>query len=420
MNNKELYKSNGNRLIEILEKHGYEGYFVGGCVRDMIMNREYTDIDIAASSLPEITLEIFRNEGYRVIETGMRHGTVTVIMDKMPFEVTTYRIDGEYRDCRHPEKVEFTLDIIADLARRDFTVNAMAMDRKGNIVDPFGGMEDIRKKTIRAVGDPYERFREDALRILRGCRFASTLEFTIEENTKKAMEELCPLMEKVAGERLFVEFKKLTEGKDCGMVLYKYSHIIDKILSPAKFTVLLKKYPRFIFYGTLASIENNFINITSALLCLCGGDRNGTLTMVNDFIKRTKCDRYTANSLMYITSSVYDPLITTKKELNREMGKHGIGTVTSCLELRQALYLSEVIPFEEETEKALKNAAEITKDGVITLRCLDINGNDLMEAGFRKGKETGEMLNYLMDMVAEGNIENKKEALLSCAKQKSV
>ena len=194
-----------DRIITRLQEHGYEAYAVGGCVRDSMLEREPGDWDITTSATPEETKELFG----RTFDTGIEHGTVTVLLEGEGFEVTTYRIDGKYEDGRHPKEVTFTRSLKEDLKRRDFTVNAMAYNRTEGLVDIFGGAEDLKAKVIRCVGDARERFSEDALRILRGIRFAAQLGFDIENETRRGMQALAPTLKKISAERIQVELVKL-------------------------------------------------------------------------------------------------------------------------------------------------------------------------------------------------------------------
>ena len=192
-------------IIEVLEENGHEAYIVGGCVRDAILGKEPDDWDITTSALPETVIGLFP----RIVETGLKHGTVTVFMEKEGFEVTTYRIDGEYLDNRHPKEVSFTSKLKEDLRRRDFTINAMAYNDRKGLIDIFGGISDLKQGLIRCVGNPEERFTEDALRILRAVRFAAGLGFEIEESTKKAMKSLAGNLSTISYERIQVELVKL-------------------------------------------------------------------------------------------------------------------------------------------------------------------------------------------------------------------
>ena len=199
-------------ILATLEAAGYHAHIVGGSVRDLLLGKNPDDFDITTSALPEETKAVFSDK--RTVDTGIKHGTVSLILDGKPYEITTYRLDGEYKDSRHPEAVYFTKNIVEDLSRRDFTVNAMAYNPTTGLVDPFGGRDDLKLGIIRAVGDPYVRFNEDALRILRGIRFSSVLGFKIEDKTSKAIREKRQLLSKVSAERIYVELKKMLSGID--------------------------------------------------------------------------------------------------------------------------------------------------------------------------------------------------------------
>lgn len=213
-------------IIDKLYADGYEAFIVGGCVRDALLGKAANDFDITTCAMPEAVKEIFE----KTVDTGIQHGTVSVILDDGVYEVTTYRIDGDYADNRHPVSVSFTGNIVDDLARRDFTVNAMAYNGRVGLVDEFGGVSDLERGIIRAVGDPYKRFSEDALRILRAVRFASVLGFTIDAQTKEAASVLCKNLSSVSAERIFVEWKKLLGGKSAYGILSENRDIISVFL----------------------------------------------------------------------------------------------------------------------------------------------------------------------------------------------
>jgi tRNA nucleotidyltransferase (CCA-adding enzyme) len=217
-----------NRAIDILEKNGHSAYVVGGAVRDAIMKKPAHDWDITTSALPEETMDAF--EGFRIIETGLKHGTVTVIVDGTDLEITTYRIEHGYSDNRHPDKVDFTDRVEDDLSRRDFTVNAIAYSPVRGFADPFGGRDDIEKNVIRCVGEADKRFGEDALRILRALRFSSVLGFEIDPDTAESIHRNYPLLKNISVERIFVEMSKLLCGKDAGRILREFEDVVFYIL----------------------------------------------------------------------------------------------------------------------------------------------------------------------------------------------
>ena len=215
-------------IIDILMEAGYDAYAVGGCVRDSILGRKPSDWDITTSALPEQVKGLFR----RTVDTGIQHGTVTIMLEKEGFEVTTYRIDGEYEDSRHPKTVIFTPNLIEDLKRRDFTINAMAYNDKAGIVDAFEGMEDLQRKVIRCVGDAEARFGEDALRIMRAIRFSAQLGYEIEEETGKAIRKLAPTLQNISAERIQVELVKLITSDNPFWLKYAYDTGVTKVVLP--------------------------------------------------------------------------------------------------------------------------------------------------------------------------------------------
>ena len=217
-----------NTIIQTLQEHGYEAYAVGGCVRDSLLGREPGDWDITTSASPDETKKLFA----RTVDTGIEHGTVTVLLGKEGFEVTTYRIDGKYEDSRHPTEVIFTRNLREDLLRRDFTINAMAYNDTEGIVDIFGGMDDLKRKIIRCVGNARERFGEDALRIMRGVRFAAQLGFSLEKETKEAMTELAPTLEKISAERIQTELVKLLVSDSPELIREAYHLGITAVILP--------------------------------------------------------------------------------------------------------------------------------------------------------------------------------------------
>ena len=216
------------RIIETIEKAGFEAYAVGGCVRDCLLGKEPNDWDITTSAKPEQVKSLFR----RTIDTGIKHGTVTVMLNRVGYEVTTYRIDGEYEDGRHPKEVIFTGSLREDLRRRDFTINAMAYSEKDGLVDLFGGQQDLENKIIRCVGDAKERFTEDALRMLRAVRFSAQLGFTVDEDTISAMKELAPNLSKVSAERIQTELVKTLVSDNPGNLKIAYECGLTKVFLP--------------------------------------------------------------------------------------------------------------------------------------------------------------------------------------------
>ena len=367
-------------LLERLERAGYEAYLVGGCVRDTYMGIPPQDYDITTSALPEQTKEVFRGE--RVIETGLAHGTLTVLTDCGPVEITTYRQDGDYSDHRHPDAVYFTRSLKEDLARRDFTINAMAMDRRQNLVDLFGGRADMDAKILRCVGDAQRRFEEDALRIMRAMRFAARLGFALEEQTKAAMESKKDLLKAVAAERIFAELCGLLKGEYAADILRQQHQVVRVILpefeaeferldqlppDPAmRLAVLLKKETAAEILAKL-KVPNAF---------------KKTILMLLDH------------------QEIQEP--QTEREL------HSLGIDLGAENL-QTLYAWR------GWDLAALNAF-LVKSPCLCIHDLALDGKDLMEHGLQ-GAAIGEAQKYLLEQVAKG-LPNEKEKLIEAIKNR--
>lgn len=368
---------NTEYIIEELNNQGFSAYAVGGCVRDSALGREVTDFDITTSALPEEIKTVF--SAYPVIETGIKHGTVTVLIDRHPYEITTYRTEKGYSDSRHPDLVQFVTDIESDLSRRDFTVNAIAYSHKDGLVDPFGGMNDIKNKVLCAVGDPVTRFSEDALRILRALRFSSVLGFAIEEKTSDAIFALADTLSLVSRERVYVELKKLICGKNAVEVITKYRSVLERIIP---------------INGEIESLSKLPPDYRFRLSALCGKD-------VFDALVALRADNETKRICKILTESETIP--TDDIELKYYVSALGRDNALLVASYRRSLYNEDR---EELTEKLLdSNECLFIKD-------LAVNGKDLMNLGI-KGECVGETLNNLLRSVIEGKIENTKESLLS-------
>ena len=400
------------RILRTLEKAGFEAYAVGGCVRDTLLDRQPGDWDITTSARPREVKALFR----RTIDTGIQHGTVTVLMREEDqqftgYEVTTYRIDGEYLDGRHPKEVIFTPSLHEDLARRDFTINAMAYNERAGIVDDFGGMEDLAAKQIRAVGNPAHRFQEDALRMLRAIRFSAQLDFGIEAETMAAVSALAPNLQKVSKERIATELTKL----------------------------LLSKHPerlQLVFDTGLAPfVAVDFLKL-SALPRLTGdvpakkGLRWGMLLRelpadTKRILRELKMDNDTIHYALSFGQLFRDALPENETEIRRQMAAYGTEIWFDVLALRQAL-AAEGNVFRAEDAAAAgspatrENLAAQEKAGRKNLRrgdciaigMLAVNGQDLMAAGVPKGPEIGRILQALLQDVLADPKRNERGYLL--------
>ncbi|MDO4744954.1 MAG: CCA tRNA nucleotidyltransferase [Bacillota bacterium] len=442
---KKLMECREKEILDVLGKAGYEAYFVGGCIRDAVMGRDGGDVDVATNALPEQIIDVFSS--YRVIETGIKHGTVTVLVDDIPVEVTTYRSDGTYSDGRHPDSVEFVKSLEEDLARRDFTVNAIACDAEGNLTDPFGGAEDIEAGIIRTVGDPEKRFREDGLRIMRGLRFAAVLGFEIEEETALAMARNKGLLKEISVERIFVEFKKLLAGEHAGNVLRKYVDVLSDVLPEIVAMKGFEQHNPYHKYDVLehcirameavvTTAENATEMKMVALLHDVGkpdtyfmddegighfyGHPKKSEELVRGILQRLKADKAT---LERVTTLVrYHDLIFDKDErlLKRWMNRLGPEVLMEILEIK----LADNIGTGNMSPELGRKFADIrdmmadilAQEQCFSLKDLAVGGNDIIALGVQPGPEVGRILAELLEAVIEGECENEKEALLARAK----
>ena len=431
-------------VIRALNSAGYSAYIVGGAVRDLVMNKAPHDWDIATSALPGETEKVF--EGNRVIETGIKHGTVTVIENGKPFEITSFRIESGYSDKRRPDSVSFTTDLECDLSRRDFTCNALAYHPDEGIVDCFGGISDIENKIIRCVGDPDKRFDEDALRILRALRFASVLGFEIDKETAASLKRNAKLLEYVSSERIFIEISKLLCGINVKEILLDYPDVIFGVfpeLAPMKGCA--QNHERHIYdvwEHTVCSVSEIRADRDLRLAMLfhdCGKpsvkftDENGidhfyghadkSVETADAVLRRMK----TSNSIRkHVTDLIkyhgFVPQNLSEKTYGRYIRQLGEETVRELFEVRLADvkaqspdFLAEEIENNRKGLETLENY--LSSNNCFSLRNLAVSGNDLMQIGFSGDRNLGKALNILLDEVIGKKINNEKSALLKRAKE---
>ena len=425
-------------IIKTIQAAGFEAYAVGGCVRDSILGRIPDDWDITTSANPQEIKKIFK----RTIDTGIQHGTVTVMMDKEGFEVTTYRIDGEYEDSRHPKEVTFTSNLREDLRRRDFTINAMAYNEEVGLVDIFGGISDIEKKTIRCVGDAKERFTEDALRMMRAVRFSAQLGYSIEEGTKEAIKELAPNLKNISAERIQVELVKLVVSNNPDYLKVAYETGITAQVLP-EFDLCMEtdqnnphhKYSvgEHILHS-MKHIEADKVLRLSMLFHDMGkpkaktedeqgihhfyGHNEISENIAEEVLKRLRFDNdtiYKVKKLVYFHD--YHPGLTDKS-VRKFVTKIGKELVPFYLLVQRADVLAQS---EYKREDKLAKIDEVSRifDGIIergeclSLKDLAVNGKDLIALGMKPGKEIGETLEHFLKMVIANPSLNEKEILLN-------
>lgn len=373
-------------IIRTLQKHGYEAYAVGGCVRDTLLNRVPGDWDITTSALPQQVKELFR----RTIDTGIQHGTVTIMMDHSGYEVTTYRIDGEYEDGRHPKQVEFTSNLLEDLKRRDFTINAMAYSPEMGIVDAFDGMEDLEQGIIRCVGNATERFTEDALRILRAIRFSAQLGFSIEEETWKAIFTIAPNIAKVSKERIQVELTKLLLSKHPEHIRQVYETGISAYVSAAFSRVPWQEVCIF------ADLPAEKYVRWAAFLRLVSPKE------AVQILKDLKLDNDTIARVRTLVTWSGAELSAEPAAVRRAMSKMEPEVWDALLELNG--YSEDIRSLTEQIRE---------RGDCLSLKTLAVNGQDLIRSGVKPGKEMGNILNRLLELVLERPERNEKEWLLA-------
>ena len=434
---------NVKTIITTLENAGFEGYAVGGCVRDTLLHKNPDDWDITTNASPIEVKKLFP----RTIDTGIAHGTVTVLIGKETFEVTTYRIDGEYEDARHPKEVVFTSCLSEDLKRRDFTINAMAYNDKIGIVDEFSGIQDLEAKIIRCVGNPEERFTEDALRMMRAVRFSGQLGYEIEFTTGQAINKLAPTLSKISAERICTELTKLmiSEHPDylrkayelgmTGVFLPEFDaameteqnnphhcysvgeHILHSLLfvradKVLRFAMLFHDMGKAVTKSVDEKGVDHFY-----------GHGKISAEMADRIMKRLRFDNDTRQKVVRLVSYHDLKIKLTPEGVRRAVVKIGEDLFPILLEVKRADFLSQSMFKREEKEKELQQLEEIyqtvLKNGdCVSIKMLAVTGSDLIAAGMKPGKEIGEALQEMLNLVLKEPSLNTKEYLLSCISRK--
>lgn len=434
---------NVDTAINLLQLAGFEAYAVGGCVRDSLLGKTPNDWDITTSAKPEDMKSVFAD--FHCIDTGIKHGTVTVVIDGEPLEITTFRLDGEYEDNRHPKSVTFTSNLGADLGRRDFTVNAMAYSKMTGTVDLFGGQNDLKNKIIRCVGDPDRRFNEDALRILRALRFASALDFEIEEKTAQSLLKNRALLGNISEERIAKELLKLVCGKGAKRILTDFA--------PVLFEILPELQPMYknshdnphhcydIYEHTLIAVESIDPEPTlrfAMLLHDCGKpavkkfDENGVAHFYGhqrisaeisaQILARLKVSNKFRDEILFLVSN-HDrwELYENTEKMPRYLSKFGLDGVLKLLKVMRADVLAQSPEYRYRLDQ-IADAEEIAKNLAAQKPCLSlselqINGRTLMDIGIPQGRKLGAVLAQLLDEVIDGVTKNTQEALTTRARE---
>ena len=427
-------------IINTLINNGYESYIVGGCVRDSIMQRHPKDWDITTKANPEQVIKLFN----KVILTGLKHGTVTVMINNEGYEVTTYRTDGEYEDNRHPKEVKFVSTIKEDLARRDFTINAMAYNEKDGLVDYFGGMKDLKDKIINTVGEPKKRFNEDALRMLRAIRFSAQLNFKIDENVLATIKELKNNIKNISKERIREEFnkiilsdpKKIEILKECGILEY----IVPGINEIYGFNQNNPYHIYDLYEHTLIATEEiePILHLRLTMLLHDLGktktkttDERGishyyahpkeSVKMAEHILKDLKYDNDTINKVLTLIQ-YHDCTLESKLSIKKMLNRIGDELLIDLIKVKRADTLSQNPLY---AKGGLLNLISVQskldlilyQNECFDLKNLKINGGDLINLGFNKGKEIGETLKIILELVIENPELNEREELINMAKK---
>ena len=431
--------ADANELIHTLQNNGHSAYIVGGCVRDSILGRTPHDYDICTSATPSEMLEIFKDR--KIIETGLQHGTVTAVVNGEPYEITTYRIDGIYSDNRRPDTVTFTDKLVEDLRRRDFTINAMAYNDEEGLIDPFNGMEDIKYKKISCVGCAEDRFGEDALRILRAIRFAAQLEFTIMPGTDWEIHKQYKNLENISIERINSEFCKIASSDDfcVELLLYKdvFSLFIPELKDMFDFPQNNPWHIWDVFGHTIHAVEycdSDDLVVRLAVFFHDFGKPHSyqdgedgirhfkghgkvSADMTDSIMKRLRFDNETRNNVVELVSYHDATFEIGKKYVKRWLNKIGEKQFRRLLQVKKADNKAQNLELsadriEELEEIELLIDEVLQEDECFSLKYLAVNGKDLIGVGYKSGKELGNTLNKLLQLVIDGDCPNEKEKLL--------
>lgn len=430
-------------IINNLQLHGYEAFAVGGCVRDSILARRPEDWDITTSAKPEEIKKLFR----RTVDTGIEHGTVTVLLGKDSYEVTTYRIDGAYEDSRHPKEVRFTNRLEEDLRRRDFTINAMAYNDEVRLVDAFGGMKDLNHHLIRCVGDPMERFSEDALRILRAVRFSAQLNFPIEPNTAEAVRKLAPNLKNISAERIQTELVKLLVSPHPERIQDAYELGLTKVILPewdamVGVTQNTPHHKYDVADHTLHALKNikrdKILRLTMLFHdmgkpAMKTTDENGrdhfkghalvSEEIARRVLRRLRFDNETVKTVTRLVCYHDYRVEATPQNVRRAMNRIGVELFPYYLAVRMADAKAQS-PYRRREK--IENIVEMRKlyqetlinGDCVTLRQLAVSGRELMDLGMQPGRELGSMLSELLEYVIDDPARNEKEILCRYVEEK--
>lgn len=429
-------------VLEKLERCGYESYAVGGCVRDHLMGKMPHDYDVTTSAEPGAVAECFGD--FRIIATGLKHGTLTVLVEDHPVEITTYRTDGEYDDNRHPRQVSFTKSLSDDLSRRDFTINAMAYNHKAGLVDLFGGQDDLRSGIIRCVGDADVRFNEDGLRIIRALRFASCLGFKLDLETSRSVFRNMELLRNISSERIYSELSKLLCGKGAADILTEYRDVMCVIIPEIRAMIDHPQKTKYhcydVYMHTVKAIEASIPDKTVRYALLfhdigkpeaCTIDDDGIMhfkghdkisaEISERALRRLKTDRELQVEVKKLVEYHSLVLSDNEKSLRKLLGKLSYDEVRKLIEVQKADSIAHAPDYRSRAE-ALDSVADMVdrieqEKLCVKIKDLEVNGNDIMLLGVKEGKIIGDILEELLRLVVEGELLNQRAELIKEAER---
>lgn len=410
------------RLIAALQKAGYEAYIVGGCVRDTLLGIQPKDWDICTSALPGQVADAVACVTERVIPTGVQHGTVTAVVDGIPYEITTFREDGRYSDFRRPDSVQFVNDLDADLSRRDFTINAMAYSDATGVVDPFGGQQDMCLKLVRCVGNPSIRFYEDPLRILRALRFAATLGFAIEAQTQAAMRDMCQLLEHISAERICAELRRILAAQYAMDVLLVYRDVLAVVVPelPDGYGYHRGVQAACAYTYSLPGDQNPLLCERIALLFACSDSKKHPRSYsatVRAWMTRLRFEKKTIEQTVYILQN-FRFCLTDNFRLSIVLALHQHGS-SLLRRMVQTDIIYSFVCFGQEifySRDIDQKILHLSEHDVYKIQHLAVNGDDITSLGLQ-GKEVGQMLDSLLVSVMIRDVSNTKEDLIEEAKR---
>jgi tRNA nucleotidyltransferase (CCA-adding enzyme) len=411
-------KDEVNIIIKLIEENGFEAYVVGGCVRDVLLNKTPKDWDVTTSAKPNEIIRIF--EKFKVIPTGLKHGTITVVVKKYAIEITTYRIDGEYKDNRRPENVFFTNKLREDLSRRDFTINAMAYNDKIGLIDYFGGKDDLDNNIIRCVGDSDKRFSEDALRMMRAIRFSAQLNFNLDKNILKSIFDLVDNLKMISMERIRDEFLKTLDSDNPKKIKLFFDTKIIKFINAN----MILEYDYIIFEKVLEPLyylrdikSKIYVKLTLFFLGFEKDNYRISLKILNKILKSLRLDNQTIRNTEILFRETQNELLDNKKSIKLFLNRIGKENFENLLLIKKAIIFTKCkLLINSETIEIFDRVNLIYNNININKECfsineLDISGNDLIEMGFKQNKNIGKILKDILDFIIDNPDKNNKNIL---------